>query len=76
MSHSTVGPFVAEVQTRGDEKFYGNALRFPTLEAAREYAVDLFCRWTAVETWRIVQDVPAGWGTVKVVVATKEGEAA
>ena len=69
----TKGPFSAEVRIRGDEKFYGNALRFPTLEAARTYADDLFCRWTAVETWRVVKDVLAGWGTVKVVVATKEG---
>jgi hypothetical protein len=71
MSNSTGGPFAAEVQTGGDSNFYGNALRFPTLEAASLYVQDLFCRWTSVRSWRVVQYVPAGWGTVKVVVQVK-----
>jgi len=69
--NSTEGRFAAEVATGSDEQFYGNALRFPTLEAASWYVQDLFCRWTAVRTWRVVEYVAAGWGTVKVVVQVK-----
>ena len=69
--NSTEGRFAAEVATGSDPVFYGNALRFPTLEAASEYVQDLFCRWTSVRSWRVVERVPAGWGTVKVVVQVK-----
>ncbi len=30
-----------------------NALVFATKEEATEYGEDLFCRWTAVNNWRI-----------------------
>lgn len=73
---STEGPFAAEVATGSDPEFYGNALRFPTAEAAKTYADDLFCRWTAVKTWRVVEYVHAGWATVKIVVVTREGAVA
>lgn len=69
--HSTEGPFAAEVATGSDPVFYGNALRFPTLEAASIYVQDLFCRWTSVRSWRVVQYIHAGWATVKVVVQVK-----
>jgi len=70
--HSTTGPFAAEVATGTDPAFYGNALRFPTLAAAAAYAEDLFCRWTAVRTWRVVEFIPSGWGlSNKVVVKVK-----
>jgi hypothetical protein len=72
LSNDTVGPFKVEVIADSSGEFCGNALRFPTLEAAKTYAVDLFCRWTAVKTWRVVEAVQAGWGTFQVVVLTKE----
>jgi hypothetical protein len=69
--HSTEGPFAAEVIADSSGEFCGNALRFPTVEAAKAYAVDLYCRWTAVKTWRVVEYVHAGWATIKIAVAVK-----
>lgn len=68
----TVGPFAAEVVADSSGEFCGNALRFPTKEAAVAYVQDLFCRWTAVKTWRVVEYVHAGWATIKTVVQVKE----
>lgn len=60
--------YAAEVIADSSEEFCGNALRFDTKPEAETYAKDLFSRWTAVRSWRIVQYVPAGWATVKVVL--------
>lgn len=70
--HSTTGPFAAEVATGSDPEFYGNALRFQTAEAAKEYVQDLFCRWTAVRTWRVVKYVLNGWHQDKAVIEVKQ----
>lgn len=56
---TTEGPFAAEVVADSSGEFVGNALRFPTVEAAEAYAVDLHCRWTLVRTWRIVKYTPS-----------------
>lgn len=32
----------------------GNGLKFDTYAEAKEYAIDLFARWTAVREWRVV----------------------
>lgn len=50
-------PFRVEVNTYGDvseEVFSGNAMTYDTVEAAVDAAKDLFTRWTAVRTWRVV----------------------
>ena len=69
--HETKGPFAAEVIADSSGEFCGNALRFPTAEAAKAYAQDLYCRWTAVKKWRVVEYVYAGWATIKVAVAVQ-----
>ena len=32
----------------------GNGLEFNTVDEAKNYAVDLFSRWTSVRQWRVV----------------------
>lgn len=68
MSNDTVGPFRVEVIADSSGEFCGNMLQFPTREAARAYAIDLWGRWTAVRSWRIVEHIYAGWLTIKAVV--------
>jgi hypothetical protein len=51
-----------QVNVSGDkdeDTWSGNALLFPTPEAAEEYARDLFMRWTQVKFWRVVDE--NGW---------------
>lgn len=64
--------FSVEVIADNSGKFCGNALTFATVELAEEYANDLYSRWTSVRAWRIMQSIPAGWGTVKVPVRMME----
>lgn len=48
-----------QVNVSGDkdeDTWTGNALLFPTLEEAEEYARDLFMRWTSVKFWRVVDE--------------------
>lgn len=45
--------YKVEVITDNSGKWCGNALRFATEEAAREYGADLFMRWTLVQEWRV-----------------------
>lgn len=61
--------FAVEVIADSSETYCGNALKFPTFEAAEAYAKDLWSRWTAVRSWRVVQIVPKGWMTVRIPVA-------
>ncbi len=60
--------YAVEVIADSSEKWCGNALTFPTFEAAEAYAKDLWSRWTAVRSWRVVQFAAAGWGFVRVPV--------
>lgn len=46
--------FKAEVIADRSGVWAGNALRFATETEAREYAEDLFMRWTAVTSTRVV----------------------
>lgn len=64
--------YAVEVAVRGDPKFYGNALKFDSVSAAETYAKDLYCRWTAVDTWRVVAIVPRGWEVFRVEVSRKD----
>lgn len=43
-----------EVIADSTGKWCGNAAKYPTWAAAREAALSLFCRWTAVRQWRVV----------------------
>lgn len=51
----TMNSFAAEVIADSSGKFCGNALRFPTREAAEAYARDLSSRWMMVREWRVVE---------------------
>lgn len=51
----TCQSYAVEVIADGSGQFCGNAIRFPTREAAKEYAIDLHARWTAVREWRVVE---------------------
>ena len=50
-----------EVNTYGDPDgvYTGNAVRYDDKDEAIEAAKDLFFRWTAVESWRVVDDLNA-----------------
>lgn len=54
--------YAVEVIADSSEQFCGNGLRFPTTEAAEAYAKDLYARWTAVRSWRVIRYFFAGWG--------------
>lgn len=64
-------PFACEVIADNSGEWCGNALTFPTIDAAVAYADDLFHRWTAVRTWRVVQ-LFVSWGGFVVRVPVKE----
>jgi len=51
------GNYIAEVGTVScrDGIWSGNALRFDTEDAAREYVKDLACRWLAVTRTRVAR---------------------
>ena len=44
------------VNTAGDppDSYATNGMKYDTVEAAEEAAKDLFMRWTAVNTWRVM----------------------
>jgi hypothetical protein len=48
------GRYKAEVIADSSGKWVGNALRFDTVDAAKEYARNLFDRWTLVREWRVI----------------------
>lgn len=54
--------YAVEVIADSSEQFCGNALRFPSVEAAEAYGKDLWARWTAVRSWRVIRFIFAGWG--------------
>lgn len=61
--------YAVEVIADSSEKWCGNGLKFDTAGAAEIYAKDLWSRWTAVRSWRVVQIVQRGWETVRIPVA-------
>ena len=54
---SNQGTFRVEVIADNSGKFCGNGMTFDTSEEARDYAVDLHWRWTAVKSWRVMERV-------------------
>ena len=52
----TTAPFKVEVNTYADHEdaWSGNDIRHDTPWGAREAAIDLFTRWTAVKDWRTI----------------------
>ena len=62
------GPFQVEVIADTSEEWCGNGLRFPTQAEAEAYAKDLWSRWTAVRSWRVVETVVSGWFMFRTVV--------
>lgn len=62
------GHFSVEVIADSSGEWCGNALTFPTCAAAEAYAKDLWSRWTAVRSWRVVEQVASGWILFKRVV--------
>jgi hypothetical protein len=65
---ATDGRFAVEVIADTSEQWTGNGIRFGTQEEAEAYAKDLWSRWTAVRSWRIVETVVAGWFMFKSTV--------
>jgi hypothetical protein len=57
----TSEPFRVEVIADSSEEWIGNGLTFRTQAEAETYAKDLYSRWTAVRSWRVVRTVIAGW---------------
>ena len=43
------------IKTAGDTEWVYNGLSFETHEDAKEYALDLSARWTAVTEWTITK---------------------
>lgn len=63
--------FAGEVMAHGDE-WTGNAVRLATREEADAYVRDLYCRWTAVRSYRVVESndpVNYAWIDAKLVSA-------
>jgi len=54
MPNKTEGRYKVEVIADNSGKWCGNALRFDSIDEAKEYARDLFARWTLVREWRVV----------------------
>jgi hypothetical protein len=46
--------FKVGVKTSGDRDWNCNGLRFATATEAERYAIDLACRWTAVQDWTVL----------------------
>ncbi len=61
--------YAVEVIADSSEQFCGNGLKFPTFVAAEAYAKDLYARWTAVRSWRVVQIVSKGWEVIRIPVS-------
>ena len=54
--------YVVEVQTDSTGKWYTNHLIFPIKGMADAYGSDLYTRWTAVKSFRVVEsDKPANY---------------
>jgi hypothetical protein len=53
--------FAIEVIADSSGKYCGNGMYYPTIDEAKEAAVDLFHRWMLVTKWRVVQ-VFVSWG--------------
>lgn len=51
-----LGTLKVEVIADSTGKWVGNGLRFHGLEEAKTYGADLFSRWTAVRSWRVVDE--------------------
>jgi len=47
-------PFKVEVIADNTGTWCGNGLTFATVQEAEAYAQDLWSRWTAVRSWRVV----------------------
>ncbi len=47
--------YKVEVQADSTGTWCGNALTFDTVDKAKDYARDLYSRWTAVREWRVVE---------------------
>ena len=54
MDRAQGSPFRVEVIADSSGTWCGNALQFETSERAQVWAEDLYARWTAVRTWRVV----------------------
>lgn len=47
-------PYKVDVIADSSGTWAGNALRFETIEEAKDYATDLYSRWTLVSQMRVV----------------------
>ena len=47
--------YVVEVQADNTGTWAGNGKRFATEGEAKDYALDLYRRWTSVKEWRVVE---------------------
>lgn len=65
---ATHEPFAVEVIADSSEEWVGNGLKFATQAEAEAYAKDLWSRWTAVRSWRVVETVVSGWFMFRTVV--------
>lgn len=54
-------PFAVEVIADSSGEWCGNGMRFNTAAEAKDYAIGLFYRWTAVRDYRIVEYELRGW---------------
>ena len=52
--NAKTGSFKVEVIADNSGKWCGNALRFASEAAAKDYAEGLYMRWTLVQEWRVV----------------------
>jgi len=50
----TAKPYKVEVIADSSGIWAGNALRFASIDEAKEYAIDLYSRWTLVSQMRAV----------------------
>tara|TARA_R100000789_G_C2882843_1_gene115064 strand:+ start:280 stop:444 length:165 start_codon:yes stop_codon:yes gene_type:complete len=46
--------YVVEVQADSTGTWAGNGKKFDTEDEAKDYALDLYRRWSAVKEWRVV----------------------
>jgi len=48
------GAFRVDCAVLGERNYAANGLTFATVEDAEAYALDLYGRWTMLESWRVV----------------------
>ena len=60
--------YAVEVIADSSEVFCGNGLTFDTYEQAEAYAKDLYSRWTALRSWRVMQIFQMGWQLVRIPI--------